>query len=331
MSSQASFSMKVIVFGAGAMGTLFGTTLVKAGHDVTFLDTWQPLIYAMSRDPTARLRGESFESIPVKLLSSFDCPEESVDLVIVFVKSSTTQTAMNTLASKHAISENTVILTLQGGLDNPDIIAQKMVNQNLLLTGSTSSFCKSVGVMTIENYGIRTTTVWPYRLSKDDVPDDRVRFIVDECNKAGLEMELTPTAITDRWKMLLGYPANAAVSAVCGLTYGDVWETEEGKNLLFELAKEVAHLAKLDGIDETLFNERIAIATVTDTAQENPERPGTMLLDYNSKRVTEIDATAGAMVRKARTHGVNLPCMYTVWSIMRIKEDNYGNEYDVTS
>jgi 2-dehydropantoate 2-reductase len=33
-------AMKVLAIGAGAMGTLFGTTLVKAGHDVTFLDSW---------------------------------------------------------------------------------------------------------------------------------------------------------------------------------------------------------------------------------------------------------------------------------------------------
>lgn len=323
--------MKVIVFGAGAMGTLFGTTLVKAGHSVTFVDTWQPLIYAMSRDPTAHLRAESLENIPVRVVSPMDCPEESVDLVIIFVKSSATHTAMNALVSRHAISDNTVILTLQGGLDNPDIISQKIPNQNLLLTGRTKSFGKSVGLMTIENFGIRTTTVWPYRLKKEDSPDERIQFIVNECNKAGLEMELTPTAITDRWKMLVTYPTNAAISAVCGLTYGDVWQTEEGKNLLFELAKEVAHLAKLEGIDETLFNERIAISTVTDTAQENPERPGTMLLDYHAKRITEIDATAGAMVRKARTHGVNLPCMFTVWSIMKIKEENYGNEYDIAN
>ena len=31
--------MKVVVIGTGAMGTLFGSRLARAGHDLTFIDT----------------------------------------------------------------------------------------------------------------------------------------------------------------------------------------------------------------------------------------------------------------------------------------------------
>jgi 2-dehydropantoate 2-reductase len=264
----------------------------------------------------------------VHLISTTDCPALDVDLLIVFVKSSATSAAMDTLASRNVLSDHTVVLTLQGGLDNPDIIAAKLPNPNLLLMGSTNSFCKAVGPMTIASYGIEQTIVWPYHCPKDQEPVPRVREIVEECARSGLKMLLSPQAITDRWKMLLAYPTNAAVSAVCGIAYGYVWNTEEGKNLLIALAKEVALVAKLEGIDETLFNEEIAIAAVADIAQKNPDRPGTMLLDNRSRRVTEIDATGGALIRKARGHGVAVPCLFTLWSILRVREENYGNEYE---
>jgi 2-dehydropantoate 2-reductase len=293
-----------------------------------FLDAWQPLIYAISRDPFARLRtGDNVEKIPVTVFGSNQCPSVDADLVIIFVKSSSTESAMKALLSKQVISSHTVILTLQGGLDNPDIIASRMDNHQLLLTGSTNSSCKTVGTMIIENFVIETTTVWPYHLAKDAMPVPRVQEIVKLCDEAGLKMKLTPQAISDRWKMLLRYPTNTAISAICGLTYGTVWETEYGRNLLLELAKEVALVARLEGIDETLFNENIAVEAITELAQAEPDSPGTMLLDYKAKRITEIDATAGALVRKAEQHGVALPMTYVVWSILRLKEENYGNEY----
>jgi 2-dehydropantoate 2-reductase len=183
--------------------------------------------------------------------------------------------------------------------------------------------------MSIEKFGIATTLVWPHRCPKESEPLPRVREVVAACALSGLQIELTPQAITDRWKMVLSYPANNALSAITGLAYGSVCETDEGQNLLIELAKEVSVIAKLEGIDETLFDEKIAIETVTEIARESPDRAGTMLLDLKAHRTTEIDATAGALIRMGKGHGVRLPCMFTLWSILRIREENYGNEYEM--
>jgi 2-dehydropantoate 2-reductase len=268
------------------------------------------------------------EKIPVKLVSIADCPSGGFDLIIIFVKSSATQNAMKGLESRSVFSDQTVILTLQGGVDCPDIIARSVPNQQLLLTGSTKSFCKSSGPMAIEKFGIRRTLVWPYHSVKDSEPLPRIREVVDACARSGLQIELTPQAITDRWNMLLAYPTNSAVSAVAGLDYGTVWATEEGRNLVIELAKEVALVAKLEGIDDALFNQEIAVETVARLAQENPDRPGTFLIDCKAHRVTEVDATVGALIRRAKSHGVDVPFMYSLWSVLRLKEQNYGNEFD---
>jgi 2-dehydropantoate 2-reductase len=321
--------MKVLAIGAGAMGTLFGTTLVKAGHDVTFLASWQPLVYAVSRDPYARLMVNStIEKIPVKLVSTAAPPSGGFDLVIIFVKSSATQNAMKNLESGSVLTDKTVILTLQGGVECPDIIARGIPNGQLLLTGSTSSFSKSSGPMAIEHFGLHETLVWPHLCSKDADPLPRIRDVVAACARSGLQMELTPRAITDRWNMLLAFPANSAVSAVADLDYGTVWATDEGRALVIEIAKEVALVAKLDGIDDTLFNQQIAVQTVARLAQENPNRPGTLLIDCKAHRLTEVDATIGALIRRAKSHGAQVPLMFGLWSVLRLKEQNYGNEFE---
>ena len=87
--------MKVIVLGAGAMGTLFGTTLQEAGNEVIFLDAWQPLIYAINKDPYATLKlVDDVKRVPVKLHFFTKPPDFEADLVIVFVKSVATKSVI---------------------------------------------------------------------------------------------------------------------------------------------------------------------------------------------------------------------------------------------
>lgn len=318
--------MKVAVVGAGAMGTLFGTTLVKAGHNVLFLDTYPRLLEHYKECPYAYLITEGRkEQIPVTVIPILDCPSEEFDLVIIFVKSAGTQAAMDLLDKKKVITDNTIVLTCQGGFENPEIIASKMSKPSHLIPGCTTSFSKAAGIMTIENFGIRKTTVWPHGLSVDEEPSERLKEIVHQADAAGLMIELTPRAITDRWKMLLYYPTNIAVSAILKVNFGDCWATPECRDLLIALAKECALIAKLEGIDQRYFNEQIAIEAVEGISTDTPTHAGSMLNDVKLKRVTEIDGTSGALLRIAKHYGVDLPYTKAIWAILRTIEHNYDN------
>ena len=311
------------------MGTLYGTTLQKAGNEVIFLDSWQPLIYAINKDPFAtRKLEDDVERIPVKLFFINKPPEFDPDLIIVSVKSVATKSAIQAVSSKGLIKENTVILTCQGGFENSDIIANIIPNKSNLLYGCTQSFCKGAGPMTIEKFGIRDTIIWPYGLKPNEKPSPRVTEVVDMLNKSGFSIKISETAIAERWKMLLSYPTISAVSAVCGLTYGDVWNSDEGQELITQLVKEVCSVAKADSIDENLFNEKIALEYITKLCEEGKETPGTMLLDVLAHRATEADATSGALLRKADKLGISLPTVRTIYYILKIREQNYGSEYE---
>ena len=321
--------MKVIVLGAGAMGTLFGTTLQEAGNEVIFLDAWQPLIYAINKDPYATLKlVDDVKRVPVKLHFFTKPPEFEADLVIVFVKSVATKSVIEAISSKGLIKENTVVLTCQAGFENADIIANNIPKAGNLLYGCTRSFCKGSGPMTIEKFEINETIVWPYGLQPNEKPSQRLQEIVDLCNKSGLKITISEKAISERWKMLLGYPTISAVSAVTGVTYGDVWNTDEGQELVTQLVKEVCAVAKAEAIDEQLFNETIAMEHITKLCEEGRDTPGTMLLDVIAHRATEADATCGALLRKAEKHGISLPTVRTVYYILKIREQNYGSEYE---
>ena len=320
--------MRVYIIGAGAMGTMYGTTLVKAGHDVVFLEGWPVLLDAMKANPQATRKDfdGNVETVPVKVVALDEAPAEPGDFIIVTVKSSMTADVMERVAKRGIIGEKTVIMTFQGGFENPEIIASHMTVKTNCLPAFTSSFCKASGFMTIENFGIKRSTVWPMGLSPSDPAPAHVSEVVAEMNKAGLCLELTPDAITDRWKLLVYYPTNIAVSSILGLDFGVCWQTPECRELLINLAKECALIAKLDGIDQKYFNEEIAIKTVEGIAVDSPTHAGSMLQDVKNKRITEIDGTNGALLRRAAVHGIDLPYTRAVWAMVRTREQNYGKE-----
>lgn len=320
--------IRVCICGAGAMGTLFGTTLIKGGQDVLFLEGWVDLLNELKERKTAvRIVDGKEEEIPVKVIPIDECPSNPFDLVIIAVKSSATRETLEKIAKK-AIGPQTVVLTLQGGFDNPDIIAEYMEDPKLLLFGKTACSCTPAGKMKITNFGIASTTVWPLGTKMDEEPSERVKTVVGAVNKSGLPFDLTNMAIPDRWKMLLYYPTNIAVSALVQLPFKLAWEDPKCQDVLINLAKECAQVAKLEGVDEQYFNEEIAIEAVRKLAiEECPNHPGSMLTDRHNKRITECEATNGAELKLAEKHGIDLPYTRTIYGLVHAIESNYGNEF----
>ena len=329
MSADAK-TIKVAIAGAGAMGTLFGTQLIKAGNDVVFMDAWPVLLEKMKEDPTARrcVEGQPDEEFPVKVYSYEEAPEEPFDLIWIVVKSSDTRSTMEKIKARGMINEKTVVLTLQGGFDNPDVIAEFQTNTKLLLFGKTA--CQSSGTgkpMAIQKFKIDSTTIWPLGTGKDEEPDERVKEVVAALNAADLQFELTPIAIPDRWKMLIYYPANIAVSAIVNLDFGTCWNCEPLQEVLTKLAEECAVIAEKEGVDTKYYNKEISIEAVRKMAvEEGPHHQGSMNQDIFNKRQTEIEATAGALLRLAKKHGIDLPYTKTIYGLIKAKETNYGNE-----
>jgi 2-dehydropantoate 2-reductase len=323
-------TIKVAIAGAGAMGTLFGTQLIKGGNEVVFMDAWEKLINDMKANPVAvRVNGDGTEeSFPVKVYKYDEAPQEPFDLVWIVVKSSDTQKTLQMIQDRGMINEKTVVLTLQGGFDNPDVIANFQTNTKLLLYGKTCCQSSGTGVcMKIQKFKLESTTVWALGTGKDEEADPRVKEIIDVMVESGIPMELTPIAIADRWKMLIYYPANIAVSAIVNLDFETCWNCEPLKEVLVKLAEECAIIADLEGVDKNYFNKEISIEAVRKMAvEEGPKHQGSMNQDIFNKRQTEIEATAGALLRLAKKHNVDLPYTKTVYGLIKAKESNYGNE-----
>ena len=112
---------RVVVFGAGAIGGLFGAYMAKAGEDVLLVDRVKAHVDAINATGM-RISGFDDVTIPVKAC----LPEElrgPLGIVFLAVKSQDTQGALDVL--QPLAGPETVIVSLQNGV-NPPAIAKRM-------------------------------------------------------------------------------------------------------------------------------------------------------------------------------------------------------------
>ena len=113
--------MRIAVVGAGGTGGYFGGLLARAGHDVTFIARGANLEALRARGLTVESRLAGNFTLPVK---ATDNPGEvaPVDLVHFCIKTYDTEAAAESI--RQLIQPDTMILSLQNGIDNEERIAR---------------------------------------------------------------------------------------------------------------------------------------------------------------------------------------------------------------
>ena len=134
--------MEIVVVGAGAMGCLFGALLGEAGQDVRLLDIRRDHMDAIKQ------RGLDIEwegqvrNVKIHAGTHPD-PGYRADLVIVFVKS--TQTAEVSGLVRDLAGDEGLVLTLQNGMGNAEILAEK-IDTDRIIAGTTSHGATLLGL-----------------------------------------------------------------------------------------------------------------------------------------------------------------------------------------
>ena len=86
--------MKIGVLGAGAMGSLYGGLLAEGDNEVWLIDIWQEHVDRINEEGL-KIKGESGTRVITNIKATTN-PQEIgiVDLILVFVKSTITDTAL---------------------------------------------------------------------------------------------------------------------------------------------------------------------------------------------------------------------------------------------
>ena len=297
--------MKIVMLGAGALGSTIGGTLAMGGNDVHFVDMWQEHVDLINKDGLHMTNEKEDWYVRVDARTTADTIGEA-DLVIVLVKSFATKQAVEQLKQTNVIGKNTLVMSLQNGLGNEETIASVIGSENVI-SGKTYVGGRLIQAGYI-SAGVQGK--WTYIGELNGEITDRIQTVCNVFNDAGLLCEVSDNIKGLIWDKLL---INVAAGALCGITrlpYGPLYEEDYIKDVAVAAIREGITVAKAAGV--TLKSEDPNYAWYA--ASEG--LPGTfktsILQSLELKRPTEIDFINGSIVEWGKKYGIATPVNQTL-------------------
>lgn len=297
--------MKIVMLGAGALGSTIGGTLAMGGNDVHFVDMWQEHVDLINKDGLHMTNEKEDWYVRVDARTTADTIGEA-DLVIVLVKSFATKQAVEQLKQTNVIGKNTLVMSLQNGLGNEETIASVIGSENVI-SGKTYVGGRLIQAGYI-SAGVQGK--WTYIGELNGEITDRIQTVCNVFNDAGLLCEVSDNIKGLIWDKLL---INVTAGALCGITrlpYGPLYEEDYIKDVAVAAIQEGIQVAKAAGV--VLKSEDPQYPWVA--ASEG--LPGTfktsILQSLELKRPTEIDFINGSIVEWGKKYGIATPVNQTL-------------------
>ncbi|MHB8996424.1 MAG: ketopantoate reductase family protein [Armatimonadota bacterium] len=304
--SKESFE-RICIVGPGAMGLLHAVYLKRAGLDVHLLDHNPARARSISESKVLVQIEEQIEVLEVPCHSTPDFGP--VDLIIFFVKAYSTAAA-----AEHAaplIGQETVLLTLQNGLGNLEIIEQYQRLERVL-AGTTTS-----GATLLEMNLVRQEGLGDVQVGSPVGNRDLAGELVEVFQQALLPARVVDNLLGTIWRKAVINAAINPLTAITGLENGQLLEQRHLRLLLAELATEAAAAAESIGID---VNGDDITVVVEDVCRLTAHNRSSMLQDITHCRRTEIEQINGEFVRAGIAGSVTTPLNRAMVALVKALE-----------
>ncbi len=301
----------VAVVGGGVIGSLFAAHLAQVCN-VSVLCR-RPEHAEALRSDGLRVSGRHELQANVEAgVSPAELPEPW--LAIVATKATELDRAADSLAGRWP---GAAVMPVQNGLGAEEVVRARgswpLLSAVTFMSGTKHSDTHVEYVLDTE------TWIGPYDGAPLELAERVGRLLAD----AGLKVEVLPDLRPAQWSKLI---FNATVNGVAALTglrhdFHFAAEREDGDlgHLVRALIQEGKAIARAAGIelhdDPWLMNE---LATRRGSAHYP-----SMLEDVDARRPTEVELINGALVRKAREHGVEAPLQTALYRLVKAREASY--------
>ncbi|MGO4852805.1 ketopantoate reductase family protein [Phaeovulum sp. W22_SRMD_FR3] len=302
--------MKVAVLGAGAMGSVYGARLARAGADVTLLDVNAAHVAAVSRDGLRVGLDDGDHVLPMRAMAPQDF-RGPTDLVLLFTKVFHTDAALAAIAGQIG---DAWVLSLQNGVGNAERIAAH-VRPDRIMIGMTMTPAEFLGPGQVASHGAATTDFY----TADGQPDPILDRVAAVLRAGGVTARVTPDIGAAIWEKAT---FNCALNPICALTNGtpgSVGASDDGRALASAIVSEAIAVAAACGVAASRDH---VDALLTHAYAHHLMHEPSMLQDVKAGRRTEIDALNGAVVALADTHGIPVPANRMIAQCIRLAQSN---------
>jgi 2-dehydropantoate 2-reductase len=303
--------MKIAIVGAGAMGSLFGALVREAGADVWLVDIWQDHVTAINESGLSiEVEGQT-RTVHIPAVDRAE-PVGLVDAAILFVKSTVTEAAAETCA--RLTGKRGVVLTLQNGLGNAEILARR-IEADRILAGVTSQGATLLGPGAVRHAGGGLTRIGVWAGSSSEP----ARPLAELFNAAGIETELVEDIKPWIWNKLLINVGINAITALTGIKNGELLDLEVTRKLCRLAVEEAEDLARELGIG-VMEN---AAEHVFEVARATGPNRSSMGQDVDHQRMTEIRLMNGKVAELARERGRPAPVNFALSALIETLQEHY--------
>jgi 2-dehydropantoate 2-reductase len=288
--------MRTLVMGCGAVGAYFGGKLVHAGVPTVFVARGDNLRALRAHGLRIEAAGGTVQVDAVRAVAD---PADAgpCDVVLVCVKSY--DTAAAAAALRPVVRAETLVLSLQNGIENEALLAE-VLHLPPLLGGLTHIGAELVapGLVRHDSGGRIIFGEMDGRRSRRT---EQLRALLTD---AGVDHHVSSHITIMLWDKLAWNAAFNAVTALSGRSVGALLAQDDGRALVRNAMLEVVAVANANGV--ALDAARVD-PELERSAKELGHLRTSMLQDRRRRRRLEYDALNGAVVRAAGRAGVPAP------------------------
>lgn len=302
---------RILIAGAGAIGSFYGGLMSKAGYDVTLMARGKHL-EAMRETGTLTIKSWKHGE-PVINVNATDKPEGVYDIIFFCVKSQDTVSMCGYL--KDMLAEDGCIISFQNGVDNPEVLAEYFgEGRTLAASLFVGLWIDPAGTVNHTTTGECVYGGWSEESKKFE---PMLQTIFDASEIFGT---LTDNIRSTLWGKLVWNVAYNPLSALLTSTCGPMILSDDIRPLIEEMVGEVVKAASYHGvtIPEEEWREKIAHRDSLNNYKTS------MLQDIERLKNPEVDGILKPVINTLEKHGEKAPYCETVYRTLKFK---YGEHF----
>ncbi|MGD6978257.1 MULTISPECIES: 2-dehydropantoate 2-reductase [Citricoccus] len=300
--------MKTLIVGAGATGGFFGSRLVQAGRDITFLV--RPRRAEQLRDGL-RVYGPGYdETVPVRTVTAREL-DGPYDLVLLMTKAWSLDEAMEDIAP--GVGPNTAILPLLNGLAHLDRVNHRFGPDSVL-----GGIVRVVTTVTPEGAVLQMKPHASLIFGEQDRQrTDRAARIEQELTVPGYDLILGEDILAAMWHKWAFIVAGGTTTCLMRGTIGAILATPGGREFVLEVIDQTERVAAAAGYPVSELAHAASLEMFTE--------PGSVFTSSLYRDLTagfshEGEHLLGHFVAIAERHGVDVPLTRLALAQVRVHD-----------
>ena len=312
---------KLVVVGAGAMGSLFGGLLAEKGMDVTLLDPWQQHIDAIKANNGLQMVGHGGDrTIPLQATTNAQEIKEA-DLVFFQCKAVYNDAAATSVKHLFTSESNTIAISFQNGLGSEEKIAEYLGKENVL-GGLTAQGANMEAPGKVRNH----TELPSYIGEMGGGVSDRVSNVANILTAHGLPTKASENIRKSIWAKLFANVGVSPISGILNITLGEIYDNAYANGISFKAIDEAVLVAEAEGLSFTQEEASKVFKSIINPQTGTPGNKSSLCVDLLNERPSEIDYINGAIARLGKKHNIPTAINDTLTSLVKAIESKFTNE-----